>query len=139
MFNWKTVNPKPSVNYLMTGMFKDGVSKDILNFKDIVPTMLEVEKLGLRPYLINRSAPPPQIHQEEDEYADFSTTPPHVAATKKTQKKDASKSPPHKKPRKMSTAPLLVQKSPTPIPKTDTHAKVGQSSKKFASVADKPV
>ncbi|XP_059277517.1 uncharacterized protein LOC132031544 [Lycium ferocissimum] len=134
MFNWKTVNQKPSVNYLMMGMFKDG--EDILNFNNIVPTMLEVEKLGLHPYLVNRSAPPPQINQEEDEYADFTTTPPHVAAAKKTQKKDALKSPPHKKPRKMSTAALLVQKSPTTIPENST---VGQSSEKSASVADKPV
>ncbi|XP_060202845.1 uncharacterized protein LOC132631267 [Lycium barbarum] len=134
MFNWRTVNQKPSVNYLMLGMFKDG--EDILKFNNIVPTMLEVEKLGLRAYLVNRLAPPPQIHQEENEYADFTTTPPHVAAAKKTQKNDASKSPPHKKPRKMSTTALLVQKSPTTIPKNST---VGQSSKKSASVVDKPV
>ncbi|XP_060216301.1 uncharacterized protein LOC132643785 [Lycium barbarum] len=131
MFNWRTVNPKPSVNYLMLGMFKDG--EDIsCKFNNIVPTISEVEKLGLRAYLVNRRAPPPQTHQEEEnEYADFTTTPPHVAAAKKTQKNDASKSPPHKKPRKMSTAALLVQKSPTTIPKKPT---VGQSSKKSASV-----
>ncbi|XP_060211701.1 uncharacterized protein LOC132639256 [Lycium barbarum] len=136
MFNWRTVNPKPSVNYLMLGMFKD--SEDIsCKFNNIVPTISEVEKLGLRAYLVNRRAPPPQTHQEEEnEYADFTTTPPHVAAAKKTQKNDASKSPPHKKTRKMSTAALLVQKSPTTIPKKPT---VGQSSKKSASVVDKPV
>ncbi|XP_060210664.1 uncharacterized protein LOC132637619 [Lycium barbarum] len=136
MFNWRTVNPKPSVNYLMLGMFKDG--EDIsCKFNNIVPTISEVEKLGLRAYLVNRRAPPPQTHQEEEnEYADFTTTPPHVAAAKKTQKNDASKSPPHKKPRKMSTAALLVQKSPITIPKKPT---VGQSSKKSASVVDKPV
>ncbi|XP_060202037.1 uncharacterized protein LOC132630482 [Lycium barbarum] len=134
MFNWRTVNQKPSVNYLMLGMFKDG--EDILKFNNIVPTMLEVEKLGLRPYMVNRPAPPPQIHQEENEYADFTTTPPHVAVAKKTQKNDASKSLLHKKPRKMSTAALLVQNSPTTIPKNST---VGQSSTKSASVVDKSV
>ncbi|XP_060169343.1 uncharacterized protein LOC132600294 [Lycium barbarum] len=136
MFNWRTVNQKPFVNYLMLGMFKDG--EDICcKFDNIVPTMLEVEKLGLRPYVVNKLAPPPQTQQEaENEYADFSTTPPHVAAAKKTQKNDASKSPLHKKPRKMSTTALLVQKSPTTIPKKST---VGQSSKKSASVVDKPV
>ncbi|XP_060216863.1 uncharacterized protein LOC132644290 [Lycium barbarum] len=101
MFNWRTVNPKPSVNYLMLGMFKDG--EDIsCKFNNIVPTISEVEKL----------------------------------AAKKTQKNDASKSPPHKKPRKMSTTTLLVQKSPATIPKKPT---VGQSSKKSASVVDKSV
>ncbi|XP_060170482.1 uncharacterized protein LOC132601413 [Lycium barbarum] len=144
MFNWRTVNQKPSVNYLMLGMFKDGeigifsaISDISCKFNNIVPTISEVEKLGLRAYLVNRHAPPPQTHQEEEnEYADFTTTPPHIAAAKKTQKNDASKSPPHKKPRKMSTAALLVQKSPTTIPKKTT---VGQSSKKSASVVDKPV
>ncbi|XP_060170768.1 uncharacterized protein LOC132601719 [Lycium barbarum] len=152
MFNWRTVNPKPSVNYLMLGMFKDGEAcvnpkpsvnylmlgmfkdgEDIsCKFNNIVPTISEVEKLGLRAYLVNRRAPPPQTHQEEEnEYADFTTTPPHVATAKKTQKNDASKSPPHKKPRKMSTATLLVQKSPATIPKKPT---VGQSYKKSASV-----
>ncbi|XP_060190352.1 uncharacterized protein LOC132619469 [Lycium barbarum] len=117
MFNWRTVNPKPSVNYLMLGMFKDG-EENSCKFNNIVPTISEVEKFGLRAYLVNRRAPPPQTHQEEEnEYANFTTTPPHIAAAKKTQKNDASKSPPHKKPRKMSTAALLVEKSPTTIPK----------------------
>ncbi|XP_060211049.1 uncharacterized protein LOC132638079 [Lycium barbarum] len=117
-------------------MFRDGEDTSC-KFNNIVPTISEVEKLGLRAYLVNRRAPPPQSHQEEEnEYADFTTTPPHVAAAKKTQKNDASKSPPHKKPRKMSTAALHVQKSPTTIPKKPT---VGQSSKKSASVVDKPV
>ncbi|XP_060210314.1 uncharacterized protein LOC132637204 [Lycium barbarum] len=136
MFNWRTLNPKPSVNYLMLGMFRDGEDTSC-KFNNIVPTISEVEKLGLRAYLVNRRAPPPQSHQkEENEYADFTTTPPHVAAAKKTQKNDASKSPPHKKPRKMSTTALHVQKSPTTIPKKPT---VGQSSKKSASMVDKPV
>ncbi|XP_060200199.1 uncharacterized protein LOC132628438 [Lycium barbarum] len=39
----------------------------------------------------------------------------------------------------MSTTPLLLQKSPTPIPKMDTHPKVGQSFKKSSSVTDKPI
>ncbi|XP_060182432.1 uncharacterized protein LOC132612109 [Lycium barbarum] len=110
MFNWRTVNQKSYVNYLMLGMFKDG--EDICcKFNNIVLTMLEVEKLGLRAYLVNRLAPPPQTHQEEEnEYADFSTTPPHVAAAKKTQKNDASKSPPHKKLGKMLTTALLISR-----------------------------
>ncbi|XP_059298138.1 uncharacterized protein LOC132050798 [Lycium ferocissimum] len=71
MFNWRTVNQKPSVNYLMLGMFKDG-EEISCKFNNIVPTISEVEKLGLRAYLANRRAPPSQTHQEEEnEYARF--------------------------------------------------------------------
>ncbi|XP_060216699.1 uncharacterized protein LOC132644139 [Lycium barbarum] len=87
MLNWRTVNQKPSVNYLMLGMFKDG-EDNCCKFNNIVPTMLEVEKLGLRAYLVNRLAPPPQTHQEEEnEYADFSTTPPHISQFNQRKKK----------------------------------------------------
>ncbi|XP_060190413.1 uncharacterized protein LOC132619570 [Lycium barbarum] len=139
MFNWRTVNPKPSVNYLMLGMFWDG-EENSCKFNNIVPTISEVEKLDLRAYLVNRRAPPPQTYQEkENEYADFTATPPHIAAAKKTQKNDASKSPPHKKPRKMSTAALLVEKSPTTIPKKPTPVQSKEKEKAAPSVHRVPV
>ncbi|XP_059311576.1 uncharacterized protein LOC132063150 [Lycium ferocissimum] len=108
ILNWKTVDPTPSFNHLMTGMFTDDVSEDHVTYNNIVPVMSEVETLGLRPYLSNRTAATTNTHEVVDDYDDFSSTPPHLAATKQPQKKDVSKSPLHKKPRQMRAVPPTV-------------------------------
>ncbi|XP_059281050.1 uncharacterized protein LOC132034698 [Lycium ferocissimum] len=118
MLNWKTINTQPTVSLLMSRMFREGVSKDHINFRNIVPLTNEVEELGLRPFFVARPVSHTQIQETEDEYADFSTTTPHVAAAKEKERKDASKSPPRKKSRKMSTAPLPVENRQSTIQQT---------------------
>ncbi|XP_059309927.1 uncharacterized protein LOC132061068 [Lycium ferocissimum] len=118
MFNWKTINTQPTVSLLMSGMFREGVSKDHINFRNIVPLTNEVEELGLRPFFVDRPVSPTQIQETEDEYADFSTTPPHVAAAKEKERKDASKSPPRKKSRKMSTTLLPMENRQSTVQQT---------------------
>ncbi|XP_059295388.1 uncharacterized protein LOC132048708 [Lycium ferocissimum] len=56
--------------------------------------------------------------ETEDEYVDFSTAPPHVAAVKEKERKIASKSPPRKKSRKMSTAPLPEENRQSTVQQT---------------------
>ncbi|XP_059277651.1 uncharacterized protein LOC132031753 [Lycium ferocissimum] len=111
MFNWKTIDGTPHFKDLMTRMFNDDESSrgnlhslflmqnymdDRLTYTNIVATISEIEKLGLRPYLSDNSASTGQ-QQVADDYDDFSSTPPRFAI-KQPQNKGVSQSPPHKKP-----------------------------------------
>ncbi|XP_059291361.1 uncharacterized protein LOC132044839 [Lycium ferocissimum] len=143
MFNWKTKDESPHFKDLMTGMFNDDDSEDRLTYKNIVPTINEIEELGLRPYLSSKSASTLQ-QQVEDDYDDFSSTPPHLAAAKHPQNKGVSQSPPHKKPRQMPMVPSPVKKTTSPITRSVNHPSGGRltrrpglASTRYASTREK--
>ncbi|XP_059295636.1 uncharacterized protein LOC132048973 [Lycium ferocissimum] len=135
MFKRRTVNQKPSVNYLMLGMFKDG-EEISCKFNNIVPTISEVEKLGARAYRLDGRAPPSQTHQEEEnEYAILPQHLPVLPLPRKLKRTMLQNLHRTRSPEDVDGG-IAWSKPPTTIPKKPT---VGQSSKKSASVVDKPV
>ncbi|XP_059289692.1 uncharacterized protein LOC132043231 [Lycium ferocissimum] len=129
MFNWKTIDGTPHFKDLMTGMFNDDESEDRPTYRNIVPTISEIEELGLRPYLSGKSASTIQ-QQVADDYDDFSSTPPHVSAAKQPQNKGVSQSPPHKKPRQMPMVPSPSKKTTSPITRFGSHSSGGRLTKR---------
>ncbi|XP_059288387.1 uncharacterized protein LOC132041696 [Lycium ferocissimum] len=98
-------------------------------YRNIVPTIREIEELGLRPYLSGKSASTIQ-QQVADDYDDFSSTPPHVSMAKKTQNKGVSQSPPHKKPRQMPMVPSPAKKTTSPITRSGSHPSGGRLTRR---------
>ncbi|XP_060210337.1 uncharacterized protein LOC132637235 [Lycium barbarum] len=128
-FNWKTIDGTPHFKDLMTGMFNDDESEDRLTYRNIVPTISEIEELRLRPYLSDNSASTGQ-QQVADDYDDFSSTPPHVSAAKQPQNKGVSESPPHKKPRQMPMVPSPLKKTTSPITHIGSHPSGGRLTRR---------
>ncbi|XP_060200210.1 uncharacterized protein LOC132628447 [Lycium barbarum] len=139
MFNWKTIDGTPHFKDLMTGIFNDDESGDRLTYRNIVPTISEIEELGLRLYLSGNSASTGQ-QQVADDYDDFSSTPPHVSAAKQPQNKGVSQSPPHKKPRQMPMVPSPLKKTASPITRVGSHPSGGRLTRRhgFASTGHAP-
>ncbi|XP_059310573.1 uncharacterized protein LOC132061913 [Lycium ferocissimum] len=108
ILNWRTVEERPKFDALMEGMFRDDIHQ-ICTFDDVVPTTAELERLNLPP-VVSQAIPNPTDGVEvaegnemvDDDYDDFSTTPPHIVRGKQQQCSAVSDSLPHKKRRCVS-------------------------------------
>ncbi|XP_060170390.1 uncharacterized protein LOC132601306 [Lycium barbarum] len=118
ILNWRTIDQRPKFDALMEGMFRDDIHS-ICTFHDVVPTTVELERLNLPPVV--SQAIPNLTHGVEiaegnemvdDEYDDFSTTPPHNVRGKQQQRSAVSDSLPHKKRRPVSVTDSTVRKQP---------------------------
>ncbi|XP_060196997.1 uncharacterized protein LOC132626223 [Lycium barbarum] len=102
----------------MEGMFRDDIHP-ICTFDDVVPTTAELERLNL-PHVVSQAISNPTDGVEvaegnemvNDDYDDFSTTPPHNVRGKQQQRSAVSDSPPHKKSRQVSVTDSTVRKQP---------------------------
>ncbi|XP_059276861.1 uncharacterized protein LOC132031035 isoform X3 [Lycium ferocissimum] len=118
ILNWRTVEERPKFDALMEGMFRDDIHP-ICTFDDVVPTTAELERLNL-PRVVSQAIPNPTDGVEvaegnemvDDDYDDFSTTPPHNVRGKQQQRSAVSDSPPHKKRRQVSVTDSTVRKQP---------------------------
>ncbi|XP_060210483.1 uncharacterized protein LOC132637411 [Lycium barbarum] len=118
ILNWRTVEERPKFDALMEGMFRDDIHP-ICTFDDVVPTTAELERLNLPP-VVSQAIPNPTDGVEvaegnemvDDDYDDFSTTPPHNVRGKQQQRSAVSDSPPHKKRRRVSVTYSTARKQP---------------------------
>ncbi|XP_060203102.1 uncharacterized protein LOC132631548 [Lycium barbarum] len=102
ILNWRTTEGKPEFKRLMDGMFRDDKNPSC-RFEEVVPTPHELETLKLPP--VAHDIPDVKhgvdgVHGTDlvdDDYDNFSTTPPHLSSGKQQQRSANSDSPRGKK------------------------------------------